>query len=264
MPSAIAEMLWVVRVLAAYGRLLAAVIPHRTLWPAFRTVARYLPSNGLSDTLTRIHRGIMRAIALERLLLKRAARGRDLRVLARRSIFTELTPGADNAWPPEPEAGPKAVARPPDEAPPGPQYSSNRVSDRRPTWIDHLPSMAEVEKEVARRPIGSTIAAICLDLGVSPNLCAGWFWNGLFEAMNCLRGSVTHVMLELRRREATFEREDWKYPRGLTPPARTQEKVREVMGFCIGEEPDWFASQPNPFRPAVSPYPPPGTGTGPP
>jgi hypothetical protein len=254
MPEGIASILVAARILAAYGRHLAAVFPQRGLWPGFATVARFLCNDSFSDTLARIHRGILRALALERLLLKRAARGRDLRVLARPSRFTILTPGADDPFPPEPAAAPRAEARRKE----GPHYASNRVSDRRPIWIELLPTLAEVEKEVARRPIGRTIAAICLDLGVAPSLCAGWFWSGLFEVMECLRGSVTQVMLELRRREAQFEREDWKYPRGLPPPARCQETVRQVMGFCIGEVPV------DPFRPAVSPYPQPEPGTGPP
>src|SRR5690348_9125753 len=67
-------------------------MPQKGLWPAYATVARFFPNHSLTDTLARIHRGILRAVALERVLLARAKRGRDLTVLKRPSPFRLLTP----------------------------------------------------------------------------------------------------------------------------------------------------------------------------
>src|SRR5690349_15874979 len=256
-PEGIAVMLVLVRILAAYGRHLATVLPQRGLWPGFATVARFLGNQGLADSLARIHRGILRAIALERLLLKRAGRGRDLKVRKREPQFYILTaPGMDPetveenlrqwerrldarhakaaarraaAQAPDPAADPQAVEA---RFAAGPQYATNRVSDRRPLCLEHLPSLAEIEREVARRPIGRTLSAICTDLGVWPGLCQGGFWNALFEAMNAYGGSVNQVVVELQRRAIRFDKEDWKHPR-LPLPEHTVDGVRRVMGFVI-------------------------------
>jgi hypothetical protein len=94
-----------------------------------------------------------------------------------------------------------------------------------------------LEDEVRRHPVGRSIAAICLDLGVSPKLCTGWFWNGLFYAMHDYGGPLAGMLMTLHRREWRFEKEDWKHPRSLGRPEQTHEGVRRVLGFCLGEEP---------------------------
>ena len=79
--------------------------------------------------------------------------------------------------------------------------------------------------------------------------------------------SLTGMLVELHRREAQFDKEDWKHPR-LPLPETSNEGVRRVVGFLIGEPP------PDPFQPdalhyAAIPYPaadlcPAAAGTGPP
>ena len=145
-PENIAEVLFLVRLLAAWGRHLAGLLPQRGLWQAFATVARFLGGETMSDTLARIHRGILRVIALERVLLERATRGRDLKVLARPSTVYVLTPEMFND---EPEEAPTEAAQaeePPAEAD-APQRLTRpvrpeRFDDRRPIWLDALPSLA--------------------------------------------------------------------------------------------------------------------------
>jgi hypothetical protein len=261
-PEGIADVLLLVRILAAYGRHLAAIIPQRGLWRGFATVARFLAAVTMSDTIARIHRGILRAVALERVLLQCAARSRDLKPLASRVHKPRSADAPDTAWQAasditwawEPPAAPQPI-----EAPVAQESTDepSHFSHRRPLWLDTLPSLAELEKEVRRRPVGRTITAICLDLGVSPTLCAGWFWDRLFQAMTDYRGSVVSVMQTLRRREKQFDKDDWKRPR-LPLPERTREGVRQVLGFFIGEPPV------DPFRLAASPYPAAALGTGPP
>jgi hypothetical protein len=237
MPGSIADVLAIVRILSAYGRHLAAIIPHGRLWPGFTTVARFLFGRSLSDTIARIHRGIMRAIALERVLLKRAERGRELKLLVRTvrpaSTFTsrDVVPGE---YPPPPD---------PDKPP-----AKERRNDQLRLWLETLPSMAELEAEIRRRPIGCTIADICLDLGVSHKLCAPWFWNVLFYAMNDYGISLTRMLTAFRRREDKFDADDSER-QGMPWPQRTQEGIERVLGFMIGEPPV------DPLRPAEPIYP---------
>ena len=118
---------------------------------------------------------------------------------------------------------------------------AHRTGPEEPLSFETMPSMAEVEAKVRRRSPGQTIVAICRDLGISPSLCEGTFWNRVFTAIHCYRGSVSKVVLEMNRREKLFDKEDWKHP-NLGLPEQTREGIRRVLGFFIGEKPV------NPFR----------------
>jgi len=243
-PERIAEILAIAGILAEYGRHLAATIEHRAIWRGFATIAQFFGTAAIPRILPYLQRGIMRAVALHRVLQQRAARGRDLVVLARRDRSRRkppqqpeaaaqppaaLTAGTDPATPP---------AAPAPAAPP-----ARRPGPEEELTLDNLPAMAQLEAEVRRRPIGRTIADICRDLGVAPTLCAGPFWNRLFMAMHAYRGSVGNLVLEMRRREKQLDREHWRYP-NLGLPEETREGVFRVLGFPIGEPPV------DPFRPA--------------
>ena len=97
-----------------------------------------------------------------------------------------------------------------------------------------MPRMEEIEAEVRSSPVGRTIAAICRDLGISPSLCDGMFWNRLFDAIRLYRGSLGSLVLDVKRREQRFEKEAWKHP-GLEWPEESREGIRRVLGFFIGE-----------------------------
>src|ERR1700733_6042447 len=105
-PERIAAMLSLVAVLAEYGRHLAATIEHRAIWRGFATIAQFFGTAALPVILAHIQRGLMRAVALERMLLRRATRGRDLAILARRvraQPATEPTaPQPEATGPPKP------------------------------------------------------------------------------------------------------------------------------------------------------------------
>src|SRR5580692_3181857 len=109
-PERIAAMLSLVAVLAEYGRHLAATIEHRAIWRGFATIAQFFGTATMPVILAHIQRGLMRAIALERLLLWRATRGRDLAILARRTRGERAAePPAPPAEPPAPPAEPAAA-----------------------------------------------------------------------------------------------------------------------------------------------------------
>jgi hypothetical protein len=242
-PERIAEILAVVSILATYSRHLAQTLEQRAVARGFATIARFFGINAFDTILAHLHRGLMRAIALERMLRARAARGRDLVFLAPRAA-SHRAPPAEAA----PDSGQTAAPTPPEVLTPGQDAVSSaalrraearvarRLAAMEPLSLDTLPRMEAIEAEVRRAPVGRTIAAICRDLGISPLLCDGMFWNRLFDAIRLYRGSVGSFVLEVKRREQRFEKEDWKHP-GLDWPEETRDGIRRVLGFLIGEPP---------------------------
>lgn len=262
-PARIAEILAVLAVLASYGRHLAATLEHRAAARGFATIARFFNAVAPTTILAHIQRGLMRAAALQRLLQARAARGHDLRPLAPRAPSSREQSAPDAAAPapaapPQPPAAltPESAAAPaaPRTAAPPPRPGASTE----PLTLATLPAMAAIEAEVRRSPVGRTLAAICRDLGVSPALCDGMFWNRLFDAIRLYRGSLGSLVLELKRREHQFDQEEWRHP-GLDLPEETRDGVRRVLGFFIGETPV------DPFDAAAAPMPPiAAAATGPP
>ena len=256
-PERIAAMLSLVAVLAEYGRHLAETIEHRAIWRGFATIAQFFGTATMPVILAHIQRGLMRAVALERLLLRRATRGRDLAILARRMRAPRAeeptAPQPEPTAPPaEPAAADPAAPQPAEALPaaqPEPPPVRRRVPEE-PLTLDTLPSMAQVEAEVRRRPTGQTIVDICRDFGIAPSLCDGAFWNRVFTAIHCYRGSFSNIMLEMRRREKRFDHEHWQHPK-LALPEQTRDDVWRVLGFRIGEPPvDPFRPEPAPGAPA--------------
>ena len=245
-PEGIAAVLSVLAILTGYGRHLAETLEHRAVWSGFATIAQFFGTASLPVILAHIQRGLMRAVALERMLLRRAARGRDLMPLARRRRARRA---AEPAAPPAEPAPAEAAAPPPAEAPPAQQQAARPVRrsvPEAPLTLETLPSMAQLDAEVHRCPVGQSIVAICRDFGISPSLCEGSFWNRVFMAIHHYRGNVSNVVLEMQRREKQFDKDHWKHP-DLPLPEQTREGIRRVLGFRIGETPV------DPFRPAPAP-----------
>jgi len=243
-PERIAEILAIAGILAEYGRHLAATIEHRAIWRGFATIAQFFGTATIPRILPYIQRGLMRAVALHRVLSQRAARGRDLVVLARPDRSRREPPPQPEA-PPQPPAALTADTDPatPPAAPAQAAPPASRPGPEEPLTLDTMPAMAQLEAEIRRRPIGRTIVDICRDLGVAPTLCAGPFWNRLFLAIHAYRGSIGNLVLEMRRREKQLDQEHWRHP-NLALPEQTREGVCRVLGFPIGEPPV------DPFRPA--------------
>ena len=247
-PVRIPEILAVLSILTTYGRHLAHTLEQRAVARGFATIAQFFGTVAFDTIMAHITRGLMRAIALERMLRLRAARGRDLQILAPRAP-SRRTPPAEVA----PETEETAEPAPPAELTPEPAavtpaalrradaWVARRYAEATPLTLDTLPRMEAIEAEVHRTPVGRTIAAICRDFGISPSLCEGAFWNRLFDAIRLYRGSLGSVVLEMKRRERRFDKEEWKHP-GLELPEETRAGIRRVLGFLIGEPPvDPFA-----------------------
>jgi hypothetical protein len=245
-PNNIEVLLHAVGVLLTYGRHLIDTVRQRATAPNFNAIAACFGTSNLSTIVAHLNRGLLRAAALERLLLARAATGRDIDVI-KRHTWTTLEPGADPAEDTQPE---QPVAQPP-----SPHKRASRPS--RPVgWDDpelFMPTLQELERQVRRHPIGRTILHICLDLGVVPGFCHSAFWNELFELITHFGSNVSKVMEEKTRRRRAFANEQDRNPKASWDWLNlSRDAPRQILGFFIGEPPV------NPLDPAAA------IATGPP
>ena len=248
-PAQIAALLLTVRTLLGYGRHLAATATQRSASTDFNAIASCFGTSRLYAILAHLQRGLLRATALERVLLARAARGRDIGFSAPRQ-------GAI--------AAASVPAEPPQEQPAAPPLARKPArASRMPGWNDpelFMPTLEELEAQVRRRPLGRTLVEICLDLAVVPGFCTGAFWNELFDSIRLHGGSVATLMLEKTRRQEAFCKEqdrtlgsnwDWQ--------EMGREALRRVLGCFIGEaadQPFGPNSEWNPTAAAVATGPP--------
>jgi hypothetical protein len=235
MPERTAALFRVVHVLLRYGRHLAETVKDRAVAPGFAHIAACFGTTSLPVILAHLHRGILRAVALERVLLARAASGRDLEFAAPRIRTT---------------ARPPASATADSKAPPAPQIPAlppmrSLLGCDHPADFDVL-TLEQLEAQVRRRPLGRTIVDICLDLAVVPGFCTGAFWNELFDLTRCYGGSIASMVQERWRREQAFHREQDRHPTHDRPRLdlrldqrldQRREAIRRTLGFFIGEEP---------------------------
>ena len=238
-PARIAALLHTVHILLGYGRHLAETAPHRSTSTDFNAVAACFGTGRLHTIMAHLQRGLLRAMALERVLLARAARGRDIGFVAPSERATATAFQA--AAPAELPAGAaNQPAVPPAEPPAAAQVARKAARPSRPAgWNDpelYLPTLEELEAQVRRRPLGRTLVEICLDLAVVPGFCTGAFWNELFDSIRLHGGSVATLMQEKLRREEAFSKEqdrtigsnwDWL--------EMGREALRRVLGCFIGE-----------------------------
>ena len=237
-PAGIAALLHTVRIMLGFGRHLAETAKQRSAGTDFNAIAVCFGTGRVYAILAHLQRGILRAIALERVLIARAARGRDIGFAAPR----ERAAAAPAVPADPPAAGQSAEAQVPVKAVPRPS--------RPPGWNDpelFMPTLEELEAQVRRRALGRTLVEICLDLAVVPGFCTGPFWNELFGSIRLLGGSVGVLMQEKTRREKAFAKEqDRKLGSNWDWQKMGREAVRQVLGFFIGEAAD------EPFDPGAA------------
>ena len=244
-PQNIADLLDIVRILLGYGLHLAETLEHRAVARGFATLAQFFGTARLPPIRARIARGLLRALALERVLLARAARGRDL------VFYTPRTRAAPDAQPAHTQAVPTAGATPHRARP------VRRPDANEPPDSANLPTVAQLQAEIRRRPIGRTLADICSDLGISPSLCEGRLWLSISCAIMWYRGSLPKLMKEFRRREVHFCDTEADRNPALGWPEPTRDGIRRRLGFFIGERPVTPFPLPAPCLPqAAIPRPP--------
>jgi len=234
MPQRLAALLHVVRVLLGHGRRLVETVPERAANLEFAALAGVCGTYTLPTILARLQRGILRAMALERYLLARAEKGREIGYVYAR----ERRPAKPAAEPSdgEPDSGEPASKGAGDRDDPG----DDEKAPGRPAFDPddlRIPTPEELDAEVRRRPLGRTILSICMDLAVIPSFCTGSFWNQISDTLMYYGGSFPTLFKIRQYRETSFQKErdkkpdtwgfDWKFP----PP----EIVRKVLGYMIGE-----------------------------
>jgi hypothetical protein len=235
-PEYIAVFLHAVSILLSYGNHLLGTVRQRAAAPTFPTIAAGFGTANLSTILAHLNRGILRAAALERFLLARAATGRDINLPTPRTRTDEKPPAAADPQAEQPADQPaRPKARPRPSLPPG--------------WDDpelFMPTPEDLDRQVRRRAIGRTFVEICNDLAVVPGLCAPAFWSDMFQVIHYFGGSVETLMREKARRVPAFiQEQDRQLGSSLDWLHLKRDAVREILGFFIGETPvDPFAQAP--------------------
>ena len=225
-PGHVAAFLNLVRILLGYARRLDAALPAQAAHPRFPTLAAGFGTHDIRRIVAHIHRGILRAMMLERFLLARAAQGRDI----------EPTPLREPAEPADIEAL-EIKLRAPSQPSPTPRRRS--VAERDDAVHFVMPTLTDLEAQIRRRSIGRTIADICMDLGISPSICDGAFWHEIFQALWHFGGDFEHFSgVQARRREA-FQKERDKRPDTWTSQLwdRPKDAIRQILGYLLGEPP---------------------------
>jgi len=247
-PSNITVLLHAARTLLAYGRHLVDTLRQRAAAPNFAAIASNFGTANLSTILAHLNRGLLRAAALERFLLARAATGRDIAIIEPHTLTDFVdTPDPQPAAPPIDPPQPAAAAAVPG-APAAPRPARAATSN-----APGLLTPQDLDREVRSQPVGRTLLDICLDLAVVPGLCHSAFWNELFELITYFGASVAPLMLEKARRTRAYAKEQDRNPNATWQwLTMSRDALRQVLGFFIGEPPV------NPFEPETA------LATGPP
>jgi len=183
MPENIARLLYVVRMLLEYGRHLAATIERRAAAPGFWLFAAVFGTTKLPVIRAYLHRGILRAAALESLLLQRAAAGRDV---AAAPLPKRIAPGESANAHPCDEQFSAQVAR----------LTAERAQHDAPADPDNLCTAEQIEAEIRARSIARTIADISRDFGIVAMMCTRDFWGAVTDAIFRHHDSVAVDCLE--------------------------------------------------------------------
>ena len=75
-----------------------------------------------------------------------------------------------------------------------------------------IPTLKELEAQVRRRSVGSTIADICLDLGITPSFCDGKTWSEILDILMHFGANLAEYFGVQRRRRETFQAERGPVP----------------------------------------------------
>ncbi len=218
-PQNLAALLQLVQILFGYGRHLAeltASAAHHAN-SRFTTVAAVCGTHDLVLIAARIQRGLLRLLALENYLRKRAEKGRDIAHAEPRG----RVPVAQTETPADPEKSPRARR---------PAYEPDSAT---------IPTLAEMEAEVRRAGIGRTITRVCLDLGIVPGFCTGEVWSAIDATLRYRGGSLRKLYTVRAKRQENFLRERDRHPETWDWVWHDLRKttVRQVLGWLIGETP---------------------------
>ena len=222
LPEGVAAVLSLLNILLAYGNHLLATLNHRAAQRSFATLAQCFGTARLPVILARLTRGIRRVLALQRVLLARAASGNDL-------VPSNL-----------PLTGRRGNGHPRQQTDVGGRTSDPAVrpDPKEPPDLDTIPTIAQLEAEIRDQSVGRVIADICRDLGVSPFRCEQHFAGSLRDAITSYGGDHPGLCgdMLIRETELLAELERTRDP-DLDWPKGGPDTVRRIVGFAVGEEP---------------------------
>ena len=182
-PSRATRLLNLVRKLIDYGRELAASLHQRSA-DDLRSVACSFGTSDLALILLRIRRGLLRANALEARLVQCASRL---------------------------DAEPKPRAAPAQRKPGAARAAAPAENPDAPI---ELPTEAEIAAWVRRRPIGTVIADICRDLGITGS---HQLWRELHWAITYQGGDYVRLVSDIIARTGRRIAKAW--PAAAPPPS---------------------------------------------
>lgn len=233
-PTYIANFLNLLRPLIAYAKRLQEKLPECVNHPDFHKFASAWAYHDPARMLRQIHRGLLRAMALEAYLLARLKRGRDIQ-----------------PTPPEAPAEPADIAamefnvRPQPEKPEGQPPKREHPARNPPADIDdpHAltdPTPWELRAWLRSKPVGVLMAEVCLEFGVTPsNTVWGTFkriW-GVLQDYDHSRGLIRYFAVGDRRRQRFTREHDFPsygWRRDATDCV-TVPLVRAMLGFACGD-----------------------------
>ncbi len=134
-PTHIEILLHAVGILLTYGRHLIDTVRHRATAPNFNAIAACFGTSNLATIFAHLNRGLLRAAALERVLLARAATGKDIEFVQRHTA----TPQEQPALPQQQVATPLPA----------------RKRARPAGWNDpelFMPTLQDLERDARRSP----------------------------------------------------------------------------------------------------------------
>ena len=170
MPENIARLLYVLRILLEFGRHLLATMERRAAGPGSWLFRAIFGTAELPVIYAHLRRGLLRAAALESLLLARAAAGHDV---VPSSPDSRAAPGADPSADLPTGSLETQVAH----------LTAARARQDAPIDPDNQATAESIAAEVHARPISRTIAEISRDLGVVAVLCTRDFWDAITDAI---------------------------------------------------------------------------------
>jgi hypothetical protein len=226
-PTGIAAILSLVRVLLGYGKHLDRTIPEQASHRHFPAFAAGFGTHDMRRILSHVQRGILRAMMLQKFLLARAAQGRDI----------APTPPTGPAEAEEIEALDmklRPAVQPRDKKTP----RARRIDPDYPSFF-YMPTLKELESQVRRRSVGHTISEICADLGIWSTVCEGGIWGEIYQTMTQFGGSFDAFFGVQERRKKTFEKERQTRPDSWAADTRDRPRdaVRQLLGYVLGESP---------------------------
>jgi hypothetical protein len=202
LPPATVELLIQVQVLLVYARHLRGLLA-QVAERGFSLAAQCFGSVQAAFVLTNLTRGILRAIALERVLLAR-------------------TGG-------EPDA---AAGKPRKRMPQAARQSASRAQRPSRDRVLGLPTLRQLEAAIRRRPVESAIDEIRHDLGVSFSLCEARFGNALRDMVVAYRDSLASVFKQCLPRAADAAGAPERDLAFDLPP-RKPDAIRYIVGWFI-------------------------------